>query len=232
MQVADFETLTPTEILGDLNDVEAKFAPRQLFIRGDRDLLTRGPRVSIVGSREASPMGLKRSAMLSKALCRRGIVVVSGLAAGVDRAAHEAALEAGGETIAVLGTPLDQFFPKDNRSLQERIGAEQLLVSQFPTGYPVTARNFPIRNRTMALLTDATVIVEAGERSGTLHQGWEALRLGRLLFLMESVVCDRSLTWPAKMIAYGAQVLTRENLGVAVKNIPAFTSSSRGAHQT
>jgi DNA processing protein len=232
MQVADFESITPAEILGDLNDVEAKYAPRNLFIRGNRDLLERGPRVSVVGSREPSPDGLKRAELLSKALCRRGIVVVSGLAAGIDRAAHQAALDAGGDTIAVLGTPLDQFYPKDNRGLQERIGAEQLLVSQFPFGYPVTPKNFPIRNRTMALLTDATVIVEAGERSGTLHQGWEALRLGRLLFLMESLARDRSLAWPAKMIAYGAQVLTRENLGVAVKNIPAFTSSSRGAHQT
>jgi DNA processing protein len=232
MQVAEFESITPAEILGDLNDVEAKYAPQQLFVRGNRDLLARGPRVSVVGSRDASPLGLKRAALLSRALCRRGIVVVSGLAAGVDRAAHQAALEVGGHTIAVLGTPLDQFYPKDNRSLQERIGAEQLLVSQFPSGHPVTPKNFPIRNRTMALLTDATVIVEASERSGTLHQGWEALRLGRLLFLMESVARDKSLTWPAKMIAYGAQVLTKENLGVAVKNIPAFTSSSRGAHQT
>jgi DNA processing protein len=232
MQVADFESITPAEILGDLNDVEAKCAPRNLFIRGNRDLLERGPRVSVVGSREASPDGLKRAAVLSKALCRRGIIVVSGLAAGIDRAAHQAALDAGGDTIAVLGTPLDQFYPKENRGLQERIGAEQLLVSQFPFGYPVTQKNFPIRNRTMALLTDATVIVEAGERSGTLHQGWEALRLGRLLFVLESVARDRSLTWPKKMINHGAQVLTKENLAVTVKNIPAFTSSSRGAHQT
>jgi DNA processing protein len=79
-----------------------------------------------------------------------------------------------------------------------------------------------MRNRTMALLSDATVIVEAGEKSGTLHQGWEALRLGRLLFLMESVTKDPSLSWPAEMIHYGAQVLTRENVELALEEIPDF----------
>ena len=76
---------------------------------------------------------------------------------------------------------------------------EQLVVSQFAPGSAVTPKNFPIRNRTMALLTDATVIIEAGEKSGTLHSGWEAL-LGRLLFLMESVVNDPALSWPKEMI--------------------------------
>ena len=101
--------------------------------------------------------------------------------------AHTAALDEGGHTIAVLGTPLDQVYPKVNAGLQRRIAERDLLVSQFPSGMKVTPKNFPIRSRTMALLSDATVIVEAGERSGTLHQGWEALRLGRLPFLMESV---------------------------------------------
>ncbi|HWM71528.1 MAG TPA: DNA-processing protein DprA [Steroidobacteraceae bacterium] len=105
--------------------------------------------------------------------------VVSGLAAGVDRAAHEAAIE-----------------------------------------------NFPIRNRTMALLTDATVIVEAGERSGALFQGWEALRLGRLLFLLENVATHPTLSWPKQLIHYGAQVLSRDNLEIALENLPAFTAAT------
>jgi hypothetical protein len=130
------------------------------------------------------------------------IVVVSGLAEGVDTAAHTAAIEAGGHTIAVLGTPLDQFYPKENRDLQERLMREQLVVSQFAQGSAVTPKNFPIRNRTMALLTDATVIVEAGAKSGTLHQGWEALRLGRLLFLTEDVVNDAALSWPKEIARF------------------------------
>jgi DNA processing protein len=174
--------------------------------------------VSIVGSRKASPEGLRRARSLARALAEHGIVVVSGLAAGVDRAAHEGAIEAGGCTFAVLGTPLDQSYPKENAALQERMAREQLLVSQFPVGRPVLKGN-----RTMALLSDATVIVEAGEKSGTPHQGWQALRLGRLLFLLESVANDESLSWPSDMIGYGAQVLSRSNLSIVMENLPAMS---------
>jgi DNA processing protein len=126
----------------------------------------------------------------------------------------------------VIGTALDQPYPKENAKLQEAIARDHLVVSQFPFGYPSLPQNFPLRNRTMALVTDATVIVEAGENSGTLHQGWEALRLGRTLFLMESVAENPALTWPSEMIGYGAQVLSRENLDAVIENLPAFTSTA------
>lgn len=217
--------MTPTEILGALNDVEAKNAPKKLYVAGDVSLVARGPRVSVVGSRKASPEGLARARALAKALVAHDMIVVSGLAAGIDAAAHTAAMEAGGRTIAVLGTPLDETYPKENADLQARIARDHLVVSQFASGTAVTPRNFPIRNRTMALLTDATVIVEAGEKSGTLHQGWEALRLGRKLFLLESVVNDAELSWPKEMIGYGAEVLSRENLDDALFDLPAVTIS-------
>lgn len=105
---------------------------------------------------------------------------------------------------------------------------EHLVVSQFPSGYPVKPKNFPVCNRTMALLSDATVIIEAGETSGTVHQGWEALRLGRLLFLLESVANDSRLSWPEKMIHYGPQILSRSNLEAALSDIPAVTQRSDG----
>jgi DNA processing protein len=219
-------TITPSDVLGALNDVEQKNAPKQLFLRGDESLLRQGPRVSVVGSRKASSEGLKRASYLARALVAHNVVVVSGLAEGIDTVAHTAAIEVGGRTIAVLGTPLDEVYPAVNHGLQERIGLDQLLVSQFPFGTPVTPKNFPIRNRTMALLTDATVIVEAGESSGTLRQGWEALRLGRLLFLMESVADDERLSWPRKMIGYGAQVLSRSNLEESLTESPAMTVRS------
>ncbi len=219
---AEYAVVTPAEILGQLNEIEAKYAPERLWLEGDRSLLQRGPRVSIVGSRKASTEGLRRARKLASALAEHDIVVVSGLAYGIDRAAHEAAIEAGGSTIAVLGTPLDKHYPEENADLQDRIGREYLLVSQFEFDKPVQPKNFPIRNRTMALLTDATVIVEAGEKSGTLHQGWEALRLGRVLFLMESVAEDPKLSWPAEMMRYGAQVLSRDNLALVIENLPAF----------
>src|SRR2546426_5543394 len=95
-----------------------------------------------------------------------------------------------------------------------------LVVSQFKTGYPTTPKSFPIRNRTMALLSDATVIVEAGEKSGSLHQGWEALRLGRPLFLIESLLRDSTLSWAREMEGYGAQALVLENLELLFELLP------------
>ncbi|MDB5298069.1 MAG: hypothetical protein JWO31_4052 [Phycisphaerales bacterium] len=203
-------SLSPEDLLGPLNDVERKHAPATLYVAGDVDLLRNAARVSIVGSRKASPDGLKRARKLSAMLCRENVVVVSGLAEGIDTAAHLAAVESGGRTAAVIGTPLDRFYPKPNAALQRRLMAEHLVVSQFPPGYPTQPKNFPIRNRTMALISDATVIVEAGESSGSLSQGWEALRLGRQLYIARSVVENPALTWPAKMLGYGASVLTDE----------------------
>ena len=214
---------TPEQLLGPLNDVEQKNAPKELFISGDVDLLRAGRRVSVVGSRKVSGAGVKRACKLVNELVSQDIVVVSGLAAGVDAVAHRTAIEAGGRTVAVLGTPLDVFYPAANRALQLQIMAEHAAVSQCPAGYPSTPKNFPMRNRTMALLTDATVIVEAGEKSGTRHQGWEALRLGRNVFLMSNVAEDTRLSWPQEMIAYGAQVLTSESLASVLENLPAYT---------
>jgi DNA processing protein len=217
------------QLLGELTDAEKKFAPKEFFLAGDRSLLTDYAKVSIVGAREASDKGLRRAAVLARAMAEHGIVVVSGLAKGIDTAAHVAAIEAGGHTIAVLGTPLDQCYPAENRALLETIKAEHLAVSQFPVGSRVSRGNFPRRNRVMALLSDATVIVEAGEGSGSLNQGWEAIRLGRLVFLMEALTKDPSLSWPAKMVEYGAQVLRRDNLEPVLENLPAFTQSATAA---
>jgi DNA processing protein len=212
--------------LGALDDVHLRHAPERLYVQGDASLLRRGPRVSIVGSRAASEAGLARARSLAKTFARSGVVVVSGLAAGIDTAAHESAIDHGGRTIAVIGTPLDQSYPKENAALQARIAAEHLVVSQFPSGTPATPKNFPIRNRTMALLSDATVIVEASENSGTRHQGWEALRLGRLVFLLENVASDPSLSWPAEMMRHGAQVLSRENLARVIENLPSMSGAA------
>jgi len=210
-------------VIGALNEVERRHAPRILYLRGDAALLTRGPRVSIVGSRGASALGLRRAELLARTLVRHGLIVVSGLAAGIDTVAHKAAMRAGGRTIAVLGTPLDRCYPPENAGLQAILARDHLLVSQFPAGEKIALRNFPIRNRTMALLTDATIIVEAGDDSGALQQGWEALRLGRLLFLLESAAEDPHLTWPQQLLDHGAQVLSRANLEEWLVEIPAVT---------
>jgi DNA processing protein len=219
MQVSPLE-LRCEELLGPLNQVETKFAPQRVFVAGDTDILKTGFRVAIVGSRAASREGLKRARKLAVRVIEAGGVVVSGLARGIDTAAHNGAIEAGGKTVAVIGTPLDQSYPPQNTSLQELIQREHLCISQFPPGYSIKPQNFPMRNRTMALFSDATAIVEAGETSGSINQGWEALRLGRGLFISKSLVDHPELKWPQRMIAYGAQVLSDESVEDLLESLP------------
>jgi DNA processing protein len=214
----------PEMLFSSITEIEEKHKPEQLYALGNIDLLTNAPKVSVVGSRKVSEEGSRRARSISKTIVENRLTVVSGMALGVDTVAHTTAIECGGNTIAVLGTPLDNPYPKQNTALFELIARDHLAISQFSSGYPNQSKNFPMRNRTMALISDATIIIEAGEKSGTRYQGWEALRLGRLLFLLESVANNPVLTWPAEMIKYGAQVLTRDNLDELVENLPQFNS--------
>ena len=134
--------------------------------------------------------------------------VVSGLASGIDTVSHKSAIEQGGRTVAVLGTPLNVAYPASNRDLQKLIADCHLVVSQFPAGRPVTRKNFVMRNRTVALISDASVIVEAGEGSGTRHLGWEAIRIKRPLFVC-GPAARRRPRWLEEMEGYGA--ITLEN---------------------
>jgi DNA processing protein len=202
-------TLTAETLLGrPLNDVETKFAPKTLYAVGVMDIPLPAPRVSIVGSRKASSEGLETAARVARVLVKNQAVIVSGLALGIDTAAHKGAIAAGGRTIAVIGTPLDRFYPPQNAELQKEIMRNHLVISQFPIGHKTMPRDFPFRNRTMALVSDATVIIEAGETSGTLHQGWEALRLGRSLFIWRTILENKKLNWPQEMLNYGAMVIS------------------------
>jgi len=200
-------TYSLTDLLGPLNDVEEKYAPKVLYVAGDLPIPLPKPRSSIIGSRKASTKALETTRHITSALVQKGVIIVSGLAKGIDTIAHKTTIEEGGDTIAVLGTPLDKYYPKENAQLQDFIMHNHLAISQFPNDYPIQPRNFVIRNRTMALISDISIIVEAKDSSGSLHQGWEALRLGRPLFICESIVKDASLSWPIKMLEYGAMVL-------------------------
>jgi DNA processing protein len=215
-----FREFTPEELLGPLNDLEKRRSPKSLFVAGDPALFRVQPRVSVVGSRRVSPEGIKRAEKVVRKLVEHGAIIVSGLAEGVDTAAHRAAIEAKGRTVAVIGTPLDEVYPKSNAELQHQLMEQHAVVSQFPAGYPIRRQNFPMRNATMALIVCASVIVEAGETSGALSQGWETLRLGRMLFLMESVVQNPRLHWPKEMLNYGAQVLSDRNLSAFLQALP------------
>ncbi len=182
-----------------MNSVEKKYAPRTVYVSGSLGIPLRGIRVSVVGTRK--PNHLERAVEIASALVEKKIVVVSGLARGIDTAAHKTAIERGGKTIAVLGTPLDVYYPRENRELQDIIMREHLAVSQFPSGTPVAKKNFPMRNRTMALISQATVVAEAGEDSGVVSQCWECLRLGRMLLIHESLA---ELRWVKEIMRYRA----------------------------
>jgi DNA processing protein len=200
------------DLLGrPLNDIEQKYAPDVIYFKGIMNIPLQSPRVSIVGSRKASSIGIANAKRIARVLAKENVVIVSGLAEGIDTAAHESTMESNGKTIAVIGTPLDKTYPAKNFHLQQKMMHNYLVISQFPVGYPVQPKNFVIRNRTMALISDATIIVEAGKDSGSIHQGWEALRLGRSLFILESNTKDTSLLWPKQLIEYGAIVLSDPN---------------------
>jgi DNA processing protein len=172
-----------------------------IYCAGDLSLLAR-PCVSIVGTRDVSEQGATATDWLARKLVNAGIVIVSGLAYGVDTVAHKAAIAAAGKTIAVIGTPLDKASPSENAPLQEEIYRNHLLISQFRNGEKTHRSSFPLRNRLMALLSDATVVMEASDTSGTLHQAAECTKLGRWLFIAKSVVDDRRLSWPQKFLKY------------------------------
>jgi DNA processing protein len=129
-------------------------------------------------------------------LVRRGLVVLSGLAASIDATAHEAAMLEGGRTIAVIGTSLDEAYPRHHASLQERIAVEHLVVSPFESGTPAARWHFPKRNRLMARLARAMVLVEAGPTSGTRHQVEECLSLGRPVFVRAALL-EVGIDWLA-----------------------------------
>lgn len=181
-----------------------------IFAAGALDILA-APCVAIVGTREVSEPGRNRATWLAGKLAEAGVTVVSGLAKGVDRAAHEGAIAASGRTVAVIGTPLSKAYPVENAGLQEKIYREHLLVSPFAEGEAVYKSNFPARNRVMAALSDATVIIEASDTSGTLHQAAECTRLKRWLFISQAIVDDPNVKWPAKFLSTydRAVVLTR-----------------------
>ena len=197
-------SVSSEELLGALSEIEQKYAPERLFVAGRIGLPLPHPRVAIIGTRKPSAEGLRLASKLSKTLAEHEVIIVSGLARGIDTAAHRAAIEAGGRTIAVLGTPLSESYPPENADLQSLIMRNYLAISQFGEGRPTTRSNFLVRNRTMALIADASVIVESGEGGGSLHQGWEALRLGRPLFIHTREFAKKGLEWPQEMARYGA----------------------------
>lgn len=191
---------------------DARHPVEVVYLRGDWDLLA-SRCVSVVGTREPSEEGRARARRLTRWLVEHNFTVMSGLAQGIDTVAHETALASGGRTVAVMGTSLAETYPRENRALRARIEAQHLVLTQVP--FVLSSRRnwrtnrgfFPERNKTMSALSEATIIVEAGETSGTLIQARAALEQKRKLLILDA--CFRAgLEWPGRFLERGAHRVT------------------------
>ena len=180
-----------------------------LYYSGHLDYLST-PSVAIVGTRKPSAAGLQQAEKVTRFMAAHRFTIVSGLAAGIDTMVHRTAMAAGGRTIAVIGTPLDQAYPAENAGLQKEIAREHLLITQVPfiryreQSIKGNRQFFPERNKTMSALSEATIIVEAGQTSGTMIQARAALYQKRKLFILESCFHNKDITWPAAYEQQGA----------------------------
>src|SRR5512141_1240985 len=188
-------------------------APAALFVAGDPTHLW-SAQIAIVGSRNATASGLANARAFAKALAQSGNVVTSGLAEGIDGAAHAAALDAGGTTIAVLGTGPDVIYPRQHAELAARIRANGALVSEFPPGTPGQPEHFPRRNRIIAGLSLGTLVIEAGLKSGSLITARLAAEQCREVFALPGSIhsplsrgCHRLIRDGAKLIETAEEVL-------------------------
>lgn len=181
--------------------------PPVLYCAGRTDVLER-PAVAVVGSRRPTPYGRGMAERLARDLAERGIVIVSGLAIGIDAAGHEGAL-GGGRTVAVLGSGLDTPYPKSNRKLFDRIAAEGAVISEFPLGTEPLATNFPRRNRIISGLSLALVVVEAAEKSGSLISAGFALEQGREVLAVPGNATSEMSRGANGLIKAGAKLVAR-----------------------
>ncbi len=202
--------------------------PKRLYFRGacGPELLARHPAVAIVGARACSPYGAVVARMLGRELATAGVVVVSGLARGVDGEAHRGALEAtGGHTVAVLGCGIDRDYPAAHASLARAIAERSLIVSEYEPGVPPAPYRFPARNRIVAGLCAATIVVEARERSGALITADFALEGGREVFAVPGEITSSLSAGTNALLRLGATPLTSaadvlETLGIEPKPKP------------
>ena len=179
-------------------------APRFLYLRGRTELLQNIRTVALVGSRQAGDDGKRNTDRVARVLGQNGIIIVSGLAKGIDVTAHRSALANGFETIAVIGTNLNQYYPSENMEVQKQIEKEGLVISQFSPATKTERWFFPLRDGVMSGLSQATVIMEAGETSGALKQAAFALKQGRLVLIPQNAFMLETISWPARLEKKGA----------------------------
>lgn len=211
--------------------LEISDPPALLYLRGRRDLV-RGACLAVVGSRNATPQGVANAEQFSRAFSLAGLTIVSGLALGIDAAAHRGGLSGAGSTIAVVGTGADLLYPPRNRELGERIAREGLILSEFPLGTPPHAHNFPRRNRVIAGLARGCLVVEAALSSGSLITARLAAEQGREVFAIPGSIhspltkgCHALIKQGAKLVESAQDVLEELGMqGVAAAS-PASTAA-------
>ncbi|MDQ4149706.1 MAG: DNA-processing protein DprA [Actinomycetota bacterium] len=180
--------------------------PRQLEVAGRR--MEQGPAVAVVGSRRASPYGIEIAEWMGAELAKAGVTIVSGLAFGIDAAAHRGALAAGGSTVAVMGCGVDVCYPAGNRRLYAQIASEGTLVSEYPDGTVPMPYHFPIRNRIIAGMTLGVLIVEAKVKGGAMITARLAADFGREVFAVPGMVHSSISQGPHSLIREGARLVT------------------------
>jgi DNA processing protein len=203
--------------------LETADPPLLMYLQGDITLL-RSPSVAVVGSRNPTPQGRENARSFSAHLSQAGLTIVSGLALGVDGAAHEGGLSGPGKTIAVIGTGLDRVYPRRHLELAHRISAQGLMLSEYSLGTPPLPPNFPMRNRIIAGLTRGTLVVEAALQSGSLITARLASEAGRDVFAIPGSIhspqsrgCHALIKQGAKLVETGQDVL---------EELPSFQSAS------
>ncbi len=180
--------------------------PAVLWIRGDVGLLSR-PGIAVVGTRQPSPYGAGMAELLSRDLANRRVVILSGMARGVDTAAHKGAIEAGGKTVAVWGTGIDVIYPKENKKLAEQIVATGgTIVSEYPLGTFPAPQNFPIRNRILSGMSVGVLVIEAAEYSGTRITARCAMEQNRDVYAVPGNVTNKNAWGPNTLIKQGAKL--------------------------
>ncbi|MCH9853231.1 MAG: DNA-protecting protein DprA [Alphaproteobacteria bacterium] len=214
--IFDKERIKPSLILRStynypkrLND--AQYPVSLMYARGNINFLEEKSAVAVIGTRTATDEGKARTKRLVKILVDEGFIIVSGLAEGIDTVAHQTAINNGGKTIAVMGVPISRYYPTKNRDLQDEIAKNHLLLSHVPVLRSYQQQDtrklnffFPERNSIMSALSQASIIVEASDTSGTLIQAKQALKQGRQLFILDSCFNNSDLKWPHQFLAKGA----------------------------
>lgn len=180
--------------------------PALLFLRGNVDLLS-STMLAVVGTRHPTAYGNAASDKISRDAAAAGFTIISGMARGIDTAAHKAALEVAGNTVAVLGCGIDQVYPAENRKLAEQIAAKGLLISEFPVGTPAYPQNFPIRNRVVAGLSFGVMVVEGAKYSGSAITARLAIEQGRELFAVPGNITNKMSWGPNLLIKQGAKLV-------------------------